>query len=131
MSPEEECIKIWVLEIQSWGFPPRVAQLREMSRELLRAKGDYKELGKNWVSGFLDRHPTLQAKYSRTLDQDRFLAQNQDIIQDWFSLYQSLKAQYSILDEDTCNIDENWYMIGIAESSKVVFSKYQKQLFMN
>ena len=70
----EKSIKSWVLEIQSWGFPPRVAQLREMAEELLRAKGDYKELGKNWVSGFLVRHPTLQVKYSRTLDQDRFLA---------------------------------------------------------
>ena len=132
MTPEEEeSIKSWVLEIKSWGFPPRVAQLREMAKELLRAKDDYKELGKNWVSGFLDRHPTLQAKYNRTFDQDRFLAQNQDIIQDWFSLYQSIKAEYGILDEDTYNMDENWYIIGIAGSSKVVFSKYQKQAFMN
>ena len=132
LTPEEEdSIKGWVLEIQSWGFPPRVAQLREMAEELLRAKGDYKELGKNWVSGFLGRHPTLQAKYSRTLDQDRFLAQNRDIIQDWFNLYRSIKAEYGIIDEDTYNMDENGYMIGIAGSSKVVFSKYQKQAFIN
>ena len=128
---EEESIKNWVLEIQSWGFPPRVAQLREMAVELLQAKGDHKELGKNWVSGYLSRHPTLQAKYSRTLDQDRFLAQNQDIIQDWFNLYRSIKAEYGILDEDTYNIDENGYMMSIAGSSKVVFSKYQKQAFIN
>ena len=128
---EEESIKSWVLEIQSQGFPPRVAQLREMAEELLKAKGDYKELGKNWVSGFLNCHPTLQAKYSRTLDQDRFLAQNRDIIQDWFNLYQSIKAEYGILDEDTFNMDENGYMMGIAGSSKVVFSKYQKKAFMN
>ena len=44
---EEESIKSWVLEIQSQGFPPRVAQLREMAEELLKAKGDYKELKKN------------------------------------------------------------------------------------
>ncbi len=44
---EEESIKSWVLEIQSWGFPPRVDQLQEMAEQLLRAKGDYKELGKN------------------------------------------------------------------------------------
>ena len=63
LTPEEEdSIKSWVLEIQAWGFPPRVAQLREMEEELLQAKGDYKELGKIWVSGFLGRHPTLQAK---------------------------------------------------------------------
>lgn len=52
-----------------------------MAEELLQAKQDYKELEKKWISGFLSRHPTLQAKYSCTLDQDRFLAQNWDIIQ--------------------------------------------------
>ncbi len=64
LTPEEEdSIKSWVLEIQTWGFPPRVAQLREMGEELLQAKGDNKPLGKIWVQGFLSRHPTLQAKY--------------------------------------------------------------------
>lgn len=48
-------------------------------------------------------------------------------IQEWFDSYQSIKAEYGILDGDTYNIDENGYMIGIAGSSKVVFSKYQKQ----
>ena len=128
---EEESIKSWVLEIQSWGFPPRVAQLREMATELLQAKGDYQELEKNWVSAFLNRHLTLQAKYSRTLDQDRFLAQNRDIIQDWLELYKSIKAEYDILNKDTYNMDENGYMMGIAGSFKVVFSKYQKQAFVN
>ncbi len=78
---EEESIKNWVLKIQSWGFSPRVAQLREMAVELLQAKSDHKEVGTNSVSGYPNRHPTLQAKYSRTLDPDRFLAQNQDVIQ--------------------------------------------------
>ena len=102
-----------------------------MAEGLLKAKGDYKELGKNWISGFLNRHPTLQAKYSCILNQDRFLAQNQDIIQDWFNLYQFIKAEYGILEIDTYNMDENGDMMGIAGSSKVVFSKYQKQTCMN
>lgn len=56
---DEEAMKGWVLEIQAWGYPPRVAQLREMGEVLLQAKGDYNELGKNWMLGFLSRHPTL------------------------------------------------------------------------
>ena len=102
-----------------------------MAVELLQAKGDHKELDKNWVSGYLSRHLTLQAKYSCILDQDQFLAQNQDIIQDWFNLYRSIKAEHGILDEDTYNMDENGYIMGIAGSSKVVFSKYQKHAFIN
>ena len=58
-SDEEKSTKNWVLEIQSWCFPPRVAQLREIAEKLFQAKVDYKELGKNWVIGFLCRHPTL------------------------------------------------------------------------
>ena len=37
-----------MLEIQSWGFPTRMSQLREIAEELSQAKGDYKELGTNW-----------------------------------------------------------------------------------
>lgn len=65
---EEESIQNWILEIQSWGFSLRVAQLREMAEELLQAKQDFKELSKNWTVEFLNCHPVLQSKYSRTLD---------------------------------------------------------------
>ena len=123
LTPEEGSLQSWVLQLQSWGFPPRIAQLREMAEELLRAKQDFKELGNNWSENFLNRHPILQSKYSRTLDQERYLAQNRDSIQQWFDLYLSIKAQHGILDEDTYNMDENGYMMGIAGSSKLVFSK--------
>ncbi len=72
-----------------------------MVEELLRAKQNFKELGKNWLEKFLFRHLILQSKYSRTLDQERFLAQNRDSIREWFDLYLSIKAQNGILDEDT------------------------------
>ena len=102
-----------------------------MTKELLQAKCDYQELGKNWVSVFFDCHSTLQAKYSGILDQDRFLVQNQNVIQDWFELYKSIKAEYGIFNKDIYKIDENGYMMGITGSSKVVFSKYQKQALIN
>ena len=102
-----------------------------MAEELLQTKQDFKELGKNWSEKFLGRHPILQSKYSRTLDQERFLAQNRDSIREWFDLYWRIKAQHGILDKDTYNINENGYIIGVAGSSKVVFSKSQKQAFIN
>lgn len=69
LTPEEEASRQnWVLQLQSWGFPPRIAQLCEIAQVLLRAKQDFKELGKNWSEKFLGRHPVLHSKYSRTLD---------------------------------------------------------------
>ena len=49
---EEKLIKSWVLNIQLWRFFLRVSQLQEMAEELLQARGDYKELGINKISGF-------------------------------------------------------------------------------
>ena len=102
-----------------------------MAIELLQTKDNYKELSKNWVLKFLSYHFMLQAKYSHTLDQNWFLALDHDIIQDWFNLYQFTKAKHGIPNKNMYNIYENGYIIGIAGSSKVVFSKYQKQAFIN
>ncbi len=66
------------MEIQSWGFPTKVAQLQEMAKELLQTRHNFKELGKSLNLGFLNRHSVLRSKYICTLDQDQFLAQNRD-----------------------------------------------------
>lgn len=42
-----------------------------------------------------------------------------------------MKAQHSILNENTYNIDKISSIIGIVGSSKIVFSKQQKQAFIN
>ncbi len=121
-TPEEkESIKNWVLEIQSWRFLRPVTQLQEMAKELLQARHDFKELGTNWTSKFLNCYPVLQSKYSHTLDQDRFLAQNCHSIQQWFDLYWSIKAKQGILNEDTYNMDGNGYMMFITGLQRGVF----------
>ena len=64
------------------------------------------------------------------MDQEQYLAEDPKIIQDWFLLYESSKAKYSILDKDTYNMDEKSFMMGVARSAKVVFSKSEKQVFI-
>ena len=46
-------------------------------------------------------------------------------------MYYFIKAKHGILDKNMYNMDENGYIIGEARSSKVIFSKYQKQAFIN
>lgn len=47
----------------------------------------------------------------------------------WFD--QPIKAKHDFLNEDIYNINENNYIIDMAESSKVIFLKYQKYVFIN
>ena len=122
-------MKNWVLQLYAWGWPAKTAQLRQMAIELLRARGNPTVLGVNWQQYFLHRHPDLQAKYSRTLDQERLFAENEEIFQHWFDLFLSMKEKHGILDEDIYNMDEKGFMMGVAASAKVVISKHEKQAF--
>ena len=101
-----------------------------MAQNLLQAKEDTTKLGRNQTLGFIDRHSGLKSKYSRTMDQDRYLAEDPKVIQDWFVLYASIKEKYGILDEDTYNMEEKKCMMKVAGSAKVVISKYEKQAFV-
>lgn len=97
-----------------------------MANRLLYAKGDTVKLETNWILAYLNRHSGLKSKYSRTLDQEQYLVEDPQIIQEWFALYTSVKAKYRILDEDTYNMDEKGFMMRVAGNAKVVFLKYEK-----
>ena len=97
-----------------------------MVNKLLQARDITIRVGVNWVSAFLWRHPGLKSKYSHILDQERYLVKNPQIIQNWFMLYASVKAKFGILDEETYNIDKKNFMMEVAGSAKVIFSKHEK-----
>jgi hypothetical protein len=80
LSPfEEGVIEKYCLQLYAWGWPARIQQIRRMAIELLKEKGDIKELGPNWQLAFLRRHPALKRKISSPRSRDRFLAQDHGI----------------------------------------------------
>jgi hypothetical protein len=42
------------------------------------------------------------------------------VIQGWFRLVENTKAKYGILDDDTYNLDESGFMIGVISTGAVV-----------
>ena len=130
MIPEEEnALKDWVLQLYAWGWPVKVAQLRQMAIELLRARGNHTALGVNWQQHILHLYPDLQAKYSRTLNQERLFAENEEVFKYYFELFLSVKQKHGTLNEDIYNMDKKGFMIGVAASVKVLISKHEKQAF--
>ena len=91
LSPEEEgALESWILKVTEWGWPPRVSLVRHMACELLVEKGDYRELGKNWIASFLDRHKELQSRWSQPLDKERNATHDSEKLQRWFQLVESI-----------------------------------------
>src|SRR5450432_953245 len=101
-----------------------------MAIELLRAKGDMEELGIHWTTSFLSQHPDLKKKFVVGLDKERSLAQNPDIISNWFQLFHDVVKEYDIDSNDIYNMDEKGIMMGVIKKVKVLVSKYEKKNYM-
>jgi hypothetical protein len=97
---EEEVIVQRILDESLRGVPPSKANVQDMADRLLRERGE-KPTGKNWVDNFIKRTPELRTRWSRPYDHQRAACEDPAVIQPWFSLVQSMKAKYGILDEDT------------------------------
>jgi hypothetical protein len=123
---EEEVLE-YCLQLEKWGSPARISQLRHMAEELLQAKGDTQPIGKNWPAHFLIRHPALKSVFVSPQDRNRQLSEDPDIISHWFELYYDTVTEHNIEPEDTYNMDEKGAAMGIAGEERCIVSKSEKR----
>jgi len=124
---EEEVLEEYCLQLEKWGSPTRISQLRHMAEELLQAKGQTQRTGKNWPGQFLKRHPTLKSVFISPQDRNRQLSEDPEIITHWFELYHNVVSEHNIQPEDTYNIDEKGAAMGIIVEERCIVSKSEKQ----
>ena len=131
LSPEEEhALKTWILQMGEWGWPPRVSQVRFMATEMLIAKNDHKELGKNWVAGFLERHEELQSRFSQSLDKERAATYDAEKLLRWFQLVETIIQKHDIQQADTYNMDEKGFALGVAGRARVICSRNDLHIYV-
>ncbi len=116
---EEEAIIQRVFDESLRGLPPSKTNVQNMADKLLRERGS-KPTGKNWVDNFIKRSPELRTRWSRSYDRWRAACEDPAVIQPWFTLVQSMKAKYGIVDEDMYNFDESGFLMGKISSQLVV-----------
>ena len=119
---EEGILLQRILDLDLQGFPPQLAIVRDIANILLsnRVKPPTQPIGKNWVTNFVKRHPSLQTKYNRKYDYQRAMCEDPKQVQAWFQLVQNMVTKYGILPEDTYNFDETGFQMGVISTSKVV-----------
>lgn len=112
---EEAAIVKRILDLDSRGFPPTKAILRDMANKLL-AEREAGTVGINWPDRFIARQEGLKTCYTRAYDRQRALCEDAAAIKPWFELVRLTKEKYGIPDDDTYNFDETGFMIGMITS---------------
>ena len=77
-------------------------------------------IGKNYLTRFLDRHPELVSKLSSNFDKRRVKQSDPEVIQRHFARVLQVRRKYSITDKNTYNMDEKGFRQGISDLAKVI-----------
>lgn len=116
---EERAIVRWIYNLEASGFPPRIEHVKEAAL-LLKGKELDENIGKNWMTRFLNRHPQLVTKFSSQFDKKRIVANDPALISDHFRKIAKLKQEFGITDPLTYNMDEKGFLQGVSDRAKVV-----------
>jgi len=87
----EKGLEDWCKKLNDWGFPPWMDLLCAMAGALAQICDEEDEdpelahLGQHWLSNFLNRHPSLSAKFSPQLDRQRAYRGNIPALKDYFA----------------------------------------------
>lgn len=112
-------IERYILDLDSRGFAPSLAVVRDMANKLLAERGGG-QVGRDWPRNFVNRTASLKTRYNRPYDRQRALCEDPETIKAWFELVARTKTVYGICDEDTYNFDEAGFMMGKISSHLVV-----------
>jgi hypothetical protein len=118
---QEEHLTTWILAQEALGTPLTHSQIRQFVCRLLVIKGDYKDLGKRWMDGFLRRNPILRTKRARTIDSVRVNGATTTVIRSWFPRL-ATPTITTIKPENRYNIDESGIIEGYGVNSLVLGS---------
>jgi len=131
---EEASLEQWIISMDERGLPLRIDTVRQMANLLLQKRVENQvtgqvtdspdltdlQVGKNWVRNFVQRHNTLQSRFTRKYDYQRAKCEDPTIIRNWFRLIQNVRAKYGITDEDIYNFDETGFQMGVISTARVI-----------
>ncbi|OAQ58123.1 transposase [Pochonia chlamydosporia 170] len=116
---DEESLVQWVLKQASLNVPISHQQLRSFVIHILAQGGDHKPLGKNWMKGFLQRHPEISTRKGKRMDSCRINGASADTIKGFFSQLQ-LPVVRAILPQNSYNMDESGIQEGQGSNGLVL-----------
>jgi hypothetical protein len=120
LSPQQEKQLVgYIKGLKKRGLPPT----REMIQNFASVVAKW-EVSDAWVTRFLGRNDAfLTSKWTVGIDRTRHIADNEERYHLYFGILHYKMCQYETLPENTYNMDEKGFFVGITTRSKRVFSK--------
>ena len=120
---EEKALVKWILQLEAWNFPPTVERMKRMAQELMRKRKDFREIGIHWPDKFRRRHPEVTTRWCKPINRHRANNFTHQTVSDWFELLQNSMDEKDIQKEDSYNMDEKGFALGLLGSEKCFCSK--------
>jgi hypothetical protein len=106
---EEERLVRYMLRMSEMGLGLRpvdvCAAVLELAADRPTPFGK-KGPGRDWMEGFLDRHPELSLRHAQRLSRARAQNDNKNVLQHWADLLDRTLAKYNFLPRNIWNVDE-------------------------
>lgn len=109
----------YILDLDSRGFAPTYAAVRDMANRLLAARSAGL-VGQKWPANFVKRTDSLTTRFNRAYDRQRALCKDPVLIKSWFELVEQTKIKYGICDNDVWNFDKAGFIMGKITTQLVV-----------
>lgn len=77
-------------------------------------------IGVNWASTFVKRHPQLRTRFNRRISYQRAKQEDPKIIKQRLNMVLEAIQEHSIHEDDIWNFDETGFAMGLYTTSKVI-----------
>jgi len=137
---EEKELVRWITRLTITGYPPRHVTLLEMADEIRKRRVknindesmqliEYPNIGTQWVSRFLRRHPELVSVTPRSIDAVRVKDTSPERLTQWFEDLRQVIEEYDIKQENMYNMDESGFAIGEKEATRCIINAQIRQQY--
>jgi len=91
--------------------------------------GDHASVGKHWISYFIKRNPRVASMIGRKIEAARAEGATQEAIREFLQLYEQLRVELGIHNEDTWNMDETGKALGGCANTRVLAGSQKKKAY--
>ena len=120
LSPvQEEHLATWLLTQRALGVSPTHDQLREFAQRVVNNQGDFQPIGKNRISGFLRRNPSIKTVRGKPINFDHVEGASTERIKECF-VKLAIQEIKNIPPQYRYNMDETGIMEGKGDNGLVL-----------